>query len=800
MKNKFCQTLLLLAALSLHAVAQNRGVINGKITDQQTGDPLGYATVSIFQASDNKLVTGNISNEKGEFKVDSPYGELYATVEFVGYQKFTTDQFTLQKNEPKKSLGTLSISPSANALREVEVRAEKSTMELSLDKRIFNVGKDLANAGGTASDVLMNIPSVSVEPDGGIKLRGSSNVRILIDGKPSGLVSMKGGAGLQALQANMIERVEIITNPSARYEAEGMAGILNIILKKEKKQGFNGSVDLITGYPVNQGVGLNLNYRHKKVNFFINYGLAYRIAPNIATTYQEVFESGEKLISEQGRDGTVTGFNNNIRGGLDYYFSESSILTASYLFKRSDAFRETNLVYDDYVGSLNNKIRTTNRRQEETEDEPNSEYTVTFKKDFKRKEHSFTASTRYIDNWERSDQTFFQEAFAENGSPDLPQTFLQKSLNDEFEKNLIVQADYVQPIGKDGKFETGLRSSFRNMVNDFFVKQRNEQGIFENLPGFTNYFIYNENIHAWYGILGNKSNKLTYQAGLRAEWTDVKTTLRATNEINPRRYANLFPSIHTTYNFTTNDAVQISYSRRIRRPFYNDLSPFWTLADIRNFSSGNPNLNPEFTNSFELGHIKYMEIGSLSSSIYFRDTKDKIQSIRSVDGFGFATSRPENLTGERSYGAELINQMDIRKWWKSDFSFNFFRADIDGTNIDENFKRKTYSWFTRYSSRFTVTKGFDLQLRANYEAPQKTVQGRRLSLAYLDLAANKDIFKGKGSLNLSILDVFNSRVYRFVVEGDTFLTNGRSQYRMRQANLTLNYRFNNGKREKSLID
>jgi hypothetical protein len=195
-----------------------------------------------------------------------------------------------------------------------------------------------------------------------------------------------------------------------------------------------------------------------------------------------------------------------------------------------------------------------------------------------------------------------------------------------------------------------------------------------------------------------------------------------------------------------------------------------------------------------------MEIGSLSSSIYFRDTKDKIQSIRSVDGFGFATSRPENLTGERSYGAELINQMDIRKWWKSDFSFNFFRADIDGTNINESFKRKTYSWFTRYSSRFTITKGFDLQLRANYEAPQKTVQGKRLSLTYLDLAANKDIFKGKGSLNLSILDVFNSRVYRFVVEGDTFLTNGRSQYRMRQANLTLNYRFNNGKQEKSLID
>ncbi len=800
MKNKFYLTLFLLGNFTVHVVAQNSGLLKGKVVDAQSNEAMSYATVSVCQVTDDKLITGNISNESGEFTVELPFGEFYATVEFVGYQKFTTERFILQKNQPNHDLHIITISPTANALREVEVRAEKSSMELSLDKRVFNVGKDLANAGGTASDVLMNIPSVSVDPDGGIKLRGSSNVRILIDGKPSGLVSMQGGAGLQALQASMIERVEIITNPSARYEAEGMAGILNIILKKEKKQGFNGSVDVITGYPVNQGVGLNLNYRHKKVNFFINYGLAYRILPNVANTYQEVFENGEKLISEQDRNGKVTGFNNNIRGGLDYYFNETSILTASYLFKRSDAFRVTNFTYEDYVGSLNNKIRNTNRRQEETEDEPNSEYTVTFKKDFKQKEHNFTASARYIDNWERSSQTFFQEAFTENGVPDLAQTFLQQSLNDEFEKNLIVQADYVQPIGKEGKFETGLRSSFRDMVNDFFVKQRNEQGQFVNLPGFTNYFIYDENIHAWYGILGNKTNKWTYQAGLRAEWTDVKTTLRETNEVNPRRYANLFPSVHTTYNFTADDAIQISYSRRIRRPFYNDLSPFWTLADIRNFASGNPNLDPEFTNSFELGHIKYMQNGSLSSSIYFRDTQDKIQSIRTVDGFGFATSMPENLTGERSYGAEFISQLDIRKWWKSDLSFNFFRADIDGTNIDETFRRTTYSWFARYSSRFTIAPGFDAQLRANYEAPQRTVQGKQLALAFMDLAINKDIFKGKGSLNLSVLDVFNSRISRFVVAGETFRTDGRSQFRMRQNNLTLNYRINNGKREKSLIE
>jgi outer membrane receptor protein involved in Fe transport len=338
------------------------------------------------------------------------------------------------------------------------------------------------------------------------------------------------------------------------------------------------------------------------------------------------------------------------------------------------------------------------------------------------------------------------------------------------------------------------------MVNDYVVNQKNEQGVFVPLPNLKNYFIYNENINAWYGILGNKTNKISYQAGLRAEWTDVKTTLRETNEVNPRKYSNLFPSAHLTYDLTKEDAIQISYSRRVRRPFYNDLSPFATFSDSRNFFGGNPNLNPEFTNAFEIGHIKYLPKGSLSSTIFFRDTRDKIQTIRSVNALGFATTRPENLMGEQSYGAELTSQYTLQKWWKADLSFSFFKAKIDGTNLDKTYLRQTYSWFVRHSSRFSLPKKLDIQLRANYEAPQKTVQGKRLALYYLDLSISKDVFKNKGTLNLNILDVFNTRIARFITEGDNFYTEGRSQFRRRQINLTLNYRINNGKKVKSLID
>ena len=778
--------------------AQSKGTIKAKIIDAKTDELLSFASLKILQTSDNKLVTGNIANEKGEISVNVNFGKYIAEIEFMGYKNFKTAEFSLSKEQNTVDLGTIKLEVSSSTLAEVEVRAEKSTMVLALDKKIFNVGKDLANAGGSASDLLTNIPSVSVDPDGGVKLRGSDNVRILIDGKPSGLVSFKGGAGLQQLQGNMVERVEIITNPSARYEAEGMAGIINIILKKDQRQGFNGSLELITGFPTNYGIGGNLNYRHKKVNFFINYGLSYRKSPGKGNSYQEAIVNGQKAIYNQTSENEVSGLNNNIRGGLDYFFSDKSILTASYLFKRSDAHRNLDIVYNDLLPTDKSIFRTTFRNQTEDEQEPNSEYALSYKKDFTKKNHSLSADVRFLDNWERSNQVFTQSAIFKDGSADKANTSLQNSLNDEYEKQWLVQVDYIQPIGKEGKFETGVRSSFRDMVNDYIVTQRNESGQWEVVQGLKNYFIYNENINAWYGILGNKTKKFSYQAGLRAEWTDVKTTLRETNEVNPRKYANLFPSVHFTYNLPKENALQLSYSRRVRRPFYNDLSPFFSFPDSRNFFGGNPDLNPEFSNVFELGHIKYFEKGSVTSSLFYRDTQGKIDRIRRVDSTGFSRTRPENLNGEKSFGLELTSQYNLYKWWKLDFNFNFFQADIDGSNISELYKRKTVSWFVRQTSRFTIAKSFDLQVRGNYEAPQKTAQGERLALYYVDLSMSKEVFGGKGTLNFNITDLFNTRKMRYTTQGDTFYSEGMSQFRIRQINLTLNYRFNQSKSAKKV--
>ena len=764
--------------------------IKGKIIEAQSKAPLAYASIRILKNSDSTLVSGGISDEKGQFSLEAPYGDYHAVVEFLGYQPIKIPSFSVSAGKNSLDLGTISLSASAQNLQEVVVQGEKSSMELALDKKIFNVGKDLANAGGTASDILSNIPSVSVDGEGNVKLRGSDNVRILIDGKPSGLVSFKGGAGLQQLQGSLVDKVEVITNPSARYEAEGMSGIINIVLKKDRRQGFNGSFDLIAGNPDNFGAGANVNYRKDKINFFLNYALAYRLQPGRGETYQEVYDGATTRILEQTNKGRMRAANNSINGGLDYYFDDKNIFTASYLWRRSDARRITDNQYKDYINSLSNLYSITNRQQDETEDEPNSEYALSYKRSFEKKGHELLIDARYLDYWEHSDQTFTQKSVFADGIINKVSSRTQKSLNDETEKQWLFSADYVQPFGKEGKYELGVRSSFRDMSNDFFVTEQDSTGIYLPLDSLNNNFLYDENINAAYAIIGNKIKRFSYQFGLRAEHTDIKTTLAQTNESNPRNYANLFPSAHFTYKLAHENSLQISYSRRVRRPRYNDLSPFVTFSDNRNFFSGNPDLNPEFTDAYDLGHVKFFEKGSFASSLYYRYTTGKIDRIRRVNSEGFAATRPENLLDEHSFGAEFTSSFTLKKWWKLDFNVNFFRAITDGSNIQEDYQSDTYAWFARQTSRFSLPKKTDIQIRASYEAPRQTPQGEVKSLFFTDLSMSRDLFKGQGKLILNVLDVFNSRRFRSITRGENFYTENNSQMRLRQINLTLNYRLN----------
>lgn len=796
MKNvRLLPILLLLCVSSLFA--QTKIKIQGEVN-------VPFSSIRLFK--ETALVTGTIGNEKGKFTVEVAPGTYDLLIESIGYEalKMANQSFTSSTN-----LGVITVKESNQTLNEVVVKGQKASMELNLDKRIFNVGTDLANKGATASEILGNLPSIQVDPEGAIKLRGSDNVRILIDGKPSTLAGINGSSGLQSLQGNLIDKVEIITNPSARYEAEGMAGIINIVLKKNQNQGFNGAIETTTGYPENFGGTAIVNYRKNKFNFFINYGVFYRRTPGRGSIYQEVYTGKQTNYLDQRSQNNVTGLVNNVRGGADYFFNDKTILTASYIFRRTDVQRITDFNYLDYRGNLFNLYSDTYRQQDEKEAEPNGEYALTFKKSFAKKGKEFSADLRYLDYWERSDQTYTQNGKKPDGSsfPELAK--VQKALNDEFERQWILQADYVNQIGKDAKIEMGLRTSFRNMINDYMVTEQQPSGQFTIIPGLKNVFNYKENISAAYLILGTKMKQFSYQLGLRAETTDIQTELEETKEKNPRNYANLFPSAHFTYTITSDNSFQLSYSRRVRRPTYNDLSPFVTFSDNRNFFSGNPNLNPEFTNSFDLGNVRYFDKGSISSSLYYRQTLGKIDRFRTVDTLGFAKTLPVNLSDQQSMGVEIASSYTFTKAYRADLSINAFRVITDASNINAAFKADTYSWFIRHSSRIKIG-AVDMQIRANYEAPQQTPQGTRGYIAWADFSASKDIMKGNGTLSLSILDLFSSRINRYEsrflepTDGSGFYTRGESQGRLTSLNLTFNYRFKitkqAAKQRRSLMD
>ena len=785
---------ILVLLLSASALSAQRMVrMSGTVVDADTESPLDYATVSFFTLPDSALVAGNITDEDGAFSMELMPGEYYARVEFLSYQTRTLSNLTVTGNRSAGDMGVIALRQQATTLNEVLVQAERSQVQMSLDKKVFNVGKDLGNAGGNAADVLDNVPSVQVDVDGNVSLRGSGNVRILIDGRPSGLIGIEGANGLRQIPANLIDQIEVITNPSARYEAEGMSGIINIVLKKDVRLGVNGSFDLTVGYPDNHAAAINLNYRAKNLNLFANYGVSYRNSPGSGYIFQEIYRGDTTFYSLQDRQRTRGGWGNSLRTGADYFINEKNTLTGAFTYRGGLQTNITNLEYRDFFQTLDNPTGISQRRDDEAEDEFNLEYALTYKKTFEKKGHELVFDVRYQDNSEIENSDILERFFTPEMLPTGASDLLQRSYNKEGERLLVAQLDYLRPVGKEGKLELGLRSSIRNIENDFLVEEF-DADVWNIFPGLTNNFRFREDIHAAYAIYGNKMGKLSYQGGLRAELSDIYTELLQTSEQNEQYYLNFFPSMHISYDLPDQNAVQISYSRRLRRPRFRELNPFTSFSDDRNIWAGNPNLQPEFTDVVELGHIKYWNKASLSSSLYYRHTEGKVDRIRTLtdDGITFLT-RPENLLSEDAFGLEFVASYNPVKWWTLNGSFNFFRAITDGGNLGETFTADTYSWFTRGTSRFTILKNTDLQLRFDYRAPQLTPQGRRLSLYFFDLAASRDILNQKATITFSVQDLFNSRRWRSTVFGDDFYSETEFQWRARQFTFTLSYRLNQNK-------
>ncbi len=766
--------------------------IAGKVIDDDTEQPLSYTSIAILSLPDSNLVGGTLSDEKGHFEVAVPPGHYLLHIDFLGYAQLSYGPLTLSPDVAILNLGKLPMFATSHMLEEVEVRAERSTMQMTLDKRVFNVGKDLASQGGSAADILDNVPSVQVDVEGNVSLRGSQSVRILVDGKPSSLIGVGDANGLHQIPANLIERVEVITNPSARYEAQGMTGIINIVLRKERRKGINGSIDLNAGWPTNLGAAFNLNFRRKYFNLFGSYGYGLRQTPGGGSLYQEFFPTDSTTyILQQQREHQRGGLYHSFRFGSDFFLGPQDVLTASLTGRISGQDNNTTVWYNDFLNSLAQAIGSSIRTDSEAEDEQNFDGSLDYEHRFTQKDHKLTARLSFETSREIEQSDYHETFFDAQGNPSSTPNLFQRSNSDQLNRRWLAQADYVRPFGQHGRFEAGWRSTWRHIINDYLVEELRDQA-WVSLDGLSNNFRYDEIIHALYALVGNKHGRFSYQLGLRYEYSDVRTELRQTNEVNHRQYPGLFPTAHFTYELTENHALQLSYSRRLRRPHFYYLNPFLSYSDARNFHTGNPDLDPEYTHSFELGHIQYLAKGTLATSLYYRRATGVIQRIRTINDEGITISRPENLATEDAIGLELTGSYNPFKWWRNDIDFNLFYAQTDGTNIGESFQATTLSWFTRYTTRLKWNTT-DLQLRINYRAPRQTTQGQRKSLWFVDLAISRDLLNKKATLTLSIRDLFNTRKWRYLTQGDNFYSEGDFQWRARQATLSLNYRINQDK-------
>ncbi len=801
--------------LSFSAFAQgSQYEVSGKVTDEQ-GTPLEYATISFQSTNDPDKLTGGITDAQGNFAIEVPEGNYVITAEFIG---FSPKKFPARQINSDIEMGRIVLGMAAGELKEVVVTAETTQVEIRLDKKIYNIGKDLTTAGGTVADALNNVPSVSVDIEGGISLRGNENVRILINGKPSAMAGFGNTDVLSQLPADAIERVEVITSPSARYDAEGTAGILNIILKKEKTLGFNGSVSAQVGHPDQVGLSTNVNLRTDKFNIFNTTGFRYFDAPGNAfsdTRYLEYTnEEGElvdpvtdRLIEDRRIDRLNRNFYTSL--GMEYYITDMSSITATGFYRYGEDEDLTSNKSTEFVGE---GILQTLRKENEIEDDNSYQFAVNYINKFNESGHQLTADLQY----ERDEETQIgdiNEEIISNTTKLDPFYPLEETFTEETQNEFLIQADYVRPIGENAQFEAGYRGNFEEEVTNYQLLLEDEaSGILELNP-LSNTFTYTENVNSLYSQYGNKFGDFSFLLGLRLENTQLKGKIESDlteeelqEEFNipidtdfDNSYLGLFPTVNLIYELDEKENITLGYNRRINRPRGWFINPFPSRASRTNIFQGNPNLQPAYSDAFDLGYLKRWEKLTLTSSVYYQyetDSFERVEQISTaIDGTQVIRTIPINLATTERIGAEAGLLYNPAKWLRLNGSVNFFQFDSDGDYNGIDYSAKNTSWYGRFSSKVTLPAKVDWQTNAFYRGASEGAQTETQGLFMIDMALSKELFNEKASLTLNVRDLLNSRKREAYTVTEKFERESEFQWRQRSVSLSLTYRFNQQKRD-----
>ncbi|MFI2743199.1 TonB-dependent receptor domain-containing protein [Zhouia sp. PK063] len=775
--------------------------ISGKIIDKDNNDPLSYATVALKSTSDPSKISGGITDDNGNFNIQVASGNYTVTFTYISYKKIVLSNQDLTSN---KNYGTVKMVLDVSQLDEVEVTSEKTQVQVRLDKKVYNIGKDLTTQGATMSDALANVPSVTVDVDGTINLRGNENVKILIDGKPSAMAGFGDTNIFQQLPADAIERVEVITSPSARYDAEGSAGILNIILKKDKILGFNGSVSLSTGIPDNHKASVNLNWRTKKFNFFNTTGVYYRKSPGYSN-YDNEYDNSEidKILENRDYDRLNRGVNTNI--GAEYFITNRSSITGS-MFMRfgNDEDINTNNTFRYSGNDLNS---STIRKENETEKDRSYQTSLNYVNNFNDKGHKLTADFQYSYNNEDKPTSIMEHYVEPTTNPIANEDIFEN----EESKDFLIQSDYVLPMG-DAQFEAGYRGTFKQNINDYKLDTLNTNtNQFETNKDLTNKFTYKENINAFYTQYGNKFGDFSFLLGLRFEQTNISgkvtSDYRSEEELEnilgngistnfDKNYFKVFPTVNFIYELSENQNISLGYNRRINRPRNWFINPFPSRTSRTNINQGNPDLDPAYSDAFDLGYLRQWDKLTLTGSIYYQHETDSFERVQQTtgeftsDSIPIIRTLPVNLATTKRYGAEVGAIYNPAKWLRLNSSFNFFKSTSEGFFNDVDYGSENNSWFTRFSSKISLPAKIDWQTNAFYRGPRQNSQTKTDGMFSLDLAFSKNIMKDNGTITFNVSDLLNSRKMNSYTESEDFSSQSEFMWRKRQLTLSFIYRFN----------
>lgn len=762
------------------------GKISGIVIDSKNSIPLIKAECKLYRNKDTIVHRISKTDSSGYFSIDSiSFGKYWIEIESTGYGLYVNNKLQTDENKPAASLDTIRLVKQDIETEEILVEGEKPIFTFEGDKKIFNVTESISSSGGTALDVLRKVPMVDVDINDNVTLRGSTNVKILIDNKEN-----KAGLNLKQLPAEGVDRVELITNPPAKYSSEGFTGIINIVMKKSDKLGFNGYSNIDVSSNDNYGGGLNLDFKKDKTTIFTNAFLSQQYNNGLFSGETQYFVPA---VSYMNYNGNYSGksYYGYITPGVEYDVMKNSVI---------------GIECDYYAGKYNNTSNATTRylngsrnitsyyANPVTGDGNWSWFYLSGYMDLKFNEEGkdLSGNIDYLKNKNPNNSVIKRQYYDSLSQPVNNTPLLQNDTTNTVTTNMNVQLDYTHPFNKSSQIETGYKLTYRENDNDYHsdTLDYNQQSYVNNI-NLSNHFRHTEMINALYFMFGSKIKGFSFKLGLRVENTNTKSELLTGYQVNKRSYTNFFPTVNLSQRIGKSNQLQFGYSRRVTRPNAYRLNPFVNRSRPGYIYYGNPMLNPEFTDSYELSYMLFTKPVTVTPLIFFRRLHDVISSYGYTNDTGTTVITSKNATGANAYGMDFIVSSRSFEWMSLNATFSFYNTKFDEDLVTDYSAEEGFSWRANIRAYFSICKIFKLDVFYNYNGRKVNAQTINLPSQNLDFGLSINMFKEKATVRFSVSDIFKTQQWATNTNGIGFYSSSKNQYDSRMARMNISYRFGN---------